>query len=100
MDRCQGPKRRTAGRQALPTDDQAAILLLEPGQRPLRLEPGHRVVDGSPAGRLGFPDALRDLRTDPPPPELLPQGFRLRAFSRGQDVETCAGAPPGARSAP
>ena len=88
MDRCQGQKRRKAGRKTLPADHQAAILLLEPGKRPLGLEPGHRLFDGSASGVLGLPDALGDLRPNATLPEPLPQGFRIIAFVGGQNFET------------
>jgi hypothetical protein len=39
VDRRDGQKGCKAGRQTLPADDQAAVLLLEPGERALRLKP-------------------------------------------------------------
>jgi diguanylate cyclase (GGDEF)-like protein len=48
---------------ALPSHHQAPILLLEPGECPLGLEPRHHVFDGSPALFLGLPDPLGELRS-------------------------------------
>ncbi len=72
MDRGDRQKRVEACRNALPPDHQAAIFLLEPGKRPLRLESWHHFFDRSATIFLGLPDALRELRPDPPFPELLP----------------------------
>lgn len=48
---------------ALPSHHQAPILLLEPGECPLGLEPRHHVFDGSPALFLGLPGPLGELRS-------------------------------------
>src|SRR6266850_972287 len=66
-------KRVEARGHTLPTDHQAAILLLEPGKCALGLEPRDHVFDWSPSVFLGLPDSLRDLRPYPSLPELLPQ---------------------------
>jgi hypothetical protein len=65
MDRGDRKKRLKARRDTLPADDQAAILLLEPGKCPLGLEPWHHFFDRSTPIFLGLPDALGDLRPDP-----------------------------------
>src|SRR5215217_4764276 len=46
---------------AFPPHDQTTILLLEPGKRPLGLEPRHHLFDGSPRRFLGLPDPLGEL---------------------------------------
>src|SRR5919202_4480156 len=92
MDRRKSQKRLKAGRKALPTDDQAAIFLLEPGKCALRLKAWHHFVDRSATIFLGFPDALRYLCPDTPLPELLPKRFRIIAFICGDDLEAFAGA--------
>src|ERR671928_1045353 len=94
MDRSQRQKRLKACRKALPTDYQAAILLLEPGKRALRLKARHHLFDRSAPVLLGLPDPLRDLRADPALPELLPQRLRIIAFIGRNDFEAFAGATP------
>src|SRR5882724_6622624 len=97
VDGGDGQKRFEAGRNALPTDHQAAVLLLEPRKRPLSLESWDHVFDRSAPGFLGLPDTLRDLCPDTPLPELLSQRFRIIPLIRRDHFETCAGATPCAR---
>jgi len=66
MDRDDRQKRVEACRNALPPDHQAAILLLQPGKRPLRLESWHHFFDRSATIFLGLPDTLWELCPDPP----------------------------------
>jgi hypothetical protein len=61
MDRGDGQKRFKAGRQALPADHQATILLLELGKGPLGLEPRDHFRDRSAPVFLGLPHPLREL---------------------------------------
>ena len=77
MDRGDGQKRRKARGETLPADDQAAILLLKPGKRPLRLEARDLHLDGSAPRFLGLPDPFGDLRPDAAFAELLAQGFGI-----------------------
>lgn len=86
MNNCQGQKCRKASCKAFPAHHQAAILLLEPGKGPLRLEPWHRYVERSAPMFLGLPDALRDLRADPALTELLAQGWRITACIRREHL--------------
>src|SRR6516162_3303040 len=97
VNRRQSKKRLTACGKALPTDHQAAILLLEPGKGALRLTAWDNLCDRSPPVRFRFPDALRDLRPDTPLPQLLSQRCRLIPFLRRHHFETFAGAPALAR---
>src|SRR4029453_12706308 len=97
MDRGKRQKRIEACRNALPPDHQAAIFLLEPGKRPLRLEAWHHLFDRSATSFLGLPDALRELRPYPPFPELLPEHFGIIAFIRRNGLEAFAGTSPFAR---
>jgi hypothetical protein len=97
MDRSKRKKRLKTCGNALPTDHQAAILLLEPGKCTLRLESWDHFFDRSAPVFLRLPDALRDLHPDTPLPELLPQRFRLIPFLRREHFATCAGATPFAR---
>src|ERR687884_1678487 len=90
MDRGDRQKRVEACRNALPSDHQAAILLLEPGKRPLSLESWHHFFDRSATIFLGLPDALRELCPDPPFPELLPERFGIIAFIRRNDLKAFA----------
>src|SRR5262249_32607889 len=90
VDRGEGQKRLKAGRNALPADHQAAILLLEPGKGALGLKPWYHFFDRSAAIVLRLPDPLRDLRPDPTLAQYLPQGFRIIAFIRCDDLEAFA----------
>ena len=65
-------KRVKACGKALPTHDQAAILLLEPGKGALRLKAWDHLFDGPATIFLGLPDPLGDLCPDTPLPQLLP----------------------------
>ena len=98
MARGDRQKRVEACRNALPSDHQAAILLLEPGKRPLSLESWHHFFDRSATIFLGLPDALRELCPDPPFLELLPERFGIITFIRRNGLEAFAGAPPFARA--
>src|SRR5215211_6971846 len=97
MDRSKSKQRLKACSDALPTDDQTAILLLEPGKGALRLKAWDNLFDRSASVFLRLPDALRDLCPDTPLPELLPQRFRIILFIRRDHFETLAGAPSFAR---
>src|SRR5262245_44119450 len=92
VDSSDGQKRVEACGNALPSHHQATIFLLEPGKRPLSLEPWNRFFDRSAPVFLGFPDAFGDLCPDTPLPYRLPQRFRIIAFIRRDDLETFAGA--------
>src|SRR5215471_3576387 len=92
VNRRQSKKRLKACGKALPTDHQAAILLLEPGKGALRLKAWDNLFDRSPPVLFRFPDALRDLRPDTPLPKLLSQRFRIIPFIRRNHFETFAGA--------
>ena len=81
MDRSKSQKRLKAGRNALPADHQTTIFLLKPRKRALGLEPWDHCFDRSAPGFLRLPDALGDLCPDTPLPELLPQRFRIIAFT-------------------
>jgi hypothetical protein len=80
----------------LPSHDQATVLLLEPGNRPLGLKPRDHFFDRSAPVFLGLPDPLRDLCPDTPLPECLTQRFRLIACIGRHDFATLARAAPGA----
>src|SRR5919108_6290419 len=61
MDRGDRQKCLKACGNTFPPHDQTTILLLEPGKRPLGLEPRHDFFDRSPARFLGLPDPLGEL---------------------------------------
>src|SRR5215471_21024412 len=98
VNRGESQKRLKACRNALPTDDQAAIFLLEPGKRALRLKAWHHLFDRSAPGFLRLPDPLGYLGADPPLPELLPEGFGIIPFIRRDDLEAFARPAPFARA--
>lgn len=86
-----------AGGHTLPPHHQAPILLLEPGKRPLRLEPRDHFFDWSTTVFLGLPDPLWELRPDTSPPELLSQRFGIIPSICGDNLETFTWATPFAR---
>ena len=97
MDRSKSKKRLKAGRNALPTDSQAAILLLEPGKGALSLKSRDHFLDRSAPVFLRLPDALRAVRPDTTLPQLLPERLRIILFLRRDHFETLAGATSFAR---
>jgi hypothetical protein len=90
MNRSDRQKCLKACGNALPSHHQATILLLEPGECPLGLEPRHTLFDRSPTVLLGLPDPLRERCPDTPLPKLLPERLRLLAFIRRDHFETLA----------
>ena len=84
--------------QALPPDHQTTIFLLKPGKGPLGLKPRDHVLDRPPPVFLGLPDPLRELRPDPPFPELLPERFGIIAFIGRKDLEAFARTATAART--
>src|SRR6266545_5843497 len=91
VDRRKSKKRLKACGNALPTDHQAAILLLEPGKCALSLQSWDGFFDRSAPGLCSLPDALQDLRPDTPLPELLPQRLRILPLLRRDPFETFVG---------
>lgn len=98
VDRGNGQKCVKAGGNALPPDHQATILLLEPRKSPLGLEPRDNLLDRSAPIFLGLPHPLRELRPDPPFPELLPERFGSIAFIGRDDLQAFAGTAAAARA--
>src|SRR3954454_4135145 len=94
VDRGDRQERLEAHGNALPSDDQAAILLLEPGKGPLGLESRHHLLHWSAPVFLRLSDPLRDLGPDATPPELLTQRFRIIAFIGREDLEAFARTAP------
>src|SRR5215471_4752568 len=94
VDRGDCQKRVKAGRNALPADHQAAILLLEPGKGALGLKSWHHLFDRSAALLLRLPDPLRELCPNTALPYHLTEHFGIIAFICRDDLETFPGAPP------
>ena len=80
--------------QYVPADDQATVFLLKPGKCALHLKSRYCFLDRSAAMFLRLPDLFQDSCLDPTLPYLLPEGFRIIAFIRRDDVETFARATP------
>jgi hypothetical protein len=97
MDGSDGEERRKTCREALPTDDQAAILFLEPGKGSLGLETRHVDFDRSAAWFLGGPDAFGDLRPDTTLAQMLTQVFGVIALIGGDDFWAFTGTATRAR---
>ena len=93
MDHRDGKKSVDAHHETLPTDDQAAILLLEPGKGALGLKAGDVLLDWSPTWGLALPDPLRDLCPHPPVTELLAQGLGVIPFIRLRTGKRFRGCP-------
>jgi hypothetical protein len=94
MDRGDRQKCVEACSNTLPTHHQTTVFLLEPGKRPLCLEPRGHFFDGSPTVFLRLPDPLRELCPDPALPYRLTECFRSIPFIRHEDLEAFAGATP------
>jgi hypothetical protein len=97
MDRGHGKKRRQAGCQTLPTDDQTTVLLLKPGEGPRRLETRHVHLAGSTARLLGLPHACGYRRSDATGAQLLTEVFRIIACSGGDNLRPFPGTSTPAR---
>jgi hypothetical protein len=93
MDCGNGQKRREACRKPFPADDQAAVLFLKPGKRPLRLEAGDCHLDRAATRFLGLPDAFGDLRPNAASAQLQAQCFGVIAPVGRQHPGTFARTP-------
>src|SRR5215831_19143919 len=83
-------ERVEAGSETFPAHDQAAVLALEPGNRPLGLEARDGLFDGPPTRLADLPHPLRDLSSDPALSESPAEVFGILPFLRRQDLEPFA----------
>jgi hypothetical protein len=83
-----------AGGTTLPPHDQAPVLPLEPGKRPLNVVARDVLSDRAAARRFGLPSAFGKLGSDPTAAEATTEVFGIIPFIRRDDLE------PFARSAP
>jgi hypothetical protein len=90
----QGKKCVAASGQTFPADDQAAVLPLEPGNRPLGLGARDILFDRTPPGLVGVPPTCGNLRPNLPRAAAMTESFGIIALIRGQGLE------PRARAAP
>jgi hypothetical protein len=86
-------QRCDAGGKPLPADDQSAVLLLTPGNRPRGLDPRHGDLDGSATRSRGVPDAFWELRPDALGAEVLAPVVRLIPLVGDADLRPFAGCP-------
>jgi hypothetical protein len=93
MDHRDGQERREACRQPLPADDQAAVLVLTPGNRPLGLDAGDIQFAGAAPRVRGLPEALRYLRPTPACAPLQAQRVGVIALVCRQHLGTLARTP-------
>jgi len=93
MDRGNRQKRIETQGETLPTDDQAAILFLKPGEGALGLKAWDVPLDRSATGGLALPDPFRDLRADTAAAELLTEVLRIVTLIGDEDVRPFPGAP-------
>src|SRR5688500_9091078 len=85
-----GEKRIEARGQTFPADHQAAVLPLEPGQRPLGLVARDLLFD-RPSPRLAaFPSAFEDLGPNAACSEASAEVCGIIALIRGQPLEALA----------
>ena len=92
MNHGDGKQCLEAHRETLPTEDQAAILFLEPGKGALSLEAWHLPLDRSATSELAPPDPCGHLRPNAPGAELLAQDFGVISFVRHDDLQAFPGA--------
>jgi hypothetical protein len=90
MNHSNGEKRIEARGQTFPADHQTAVLVLEPGKRPLGLVARDLLFD-RPSSRLAaFPDAFGDLGANPASAEAPSEVFGIIALIRCQHLEAFA----------
>jgi hypothetical protein len=94
MNHRDGEKCVEAGRETLPSDDQSAVLALEPRKRPLSLESRDGLSYGAPTWLSVFPHPFGNLGADTPFTKAMAKLFGVIAFIRHQHLE------PFMRSAP
>jgi hypothetical protein len=70
-----GKKRVEAGGQTLPAHDQAAVLTLKPGKRPLGLVARHVLFDRPPPRFAALSRPFGDLGPDLAPAEAMTEVF-------------------------
>jgi hypothetical protein len=68
-------KRVEADGETFPADHQAAVLALEPGTCPLRLEAWPFLFDGASTRLFRLPHPFRELGPDPAAAELMPESL-------------------------
>jgi hypothetical protein len=98
MDHRHREKGVEAGREAFPADDQAAVLALEPRERPLALEARDLLFHGAPTRLSVFPGAFPDLGPDPAAAELMAGILGIIPLICRDDFEPLAWSAPFART--
>ena len=89
-----GKERIEAGGAPLPADDQAAVLVLEPGKRPLGLVARDSLFYGAPTWLAVFPHAFGDLRANPSLTKAPAEVSSIIPSICGQDLRPLARAAP------
>jgi hypothetical protein len=90
MNHCQGEERIEAGSEPFPGHDQAAVLALEPGKRPLGLVARDSIFDRPSPRLMAFPDAFGYLGANAACAEATAEVFGVIALICCQDPEPFA----------
>src|SRR5262245_35287955 len=88
MDDSDRQKRCEAGPETLPTDDQLAVLPLQPRERPLSLEAWHGDFDRATAQLLCFPTHVWGSALRCPGGEVADGGFCMIVFVCDNDLRS------------
>jgi hypothetical protein len=83
-----------AGGKTLPPHDQAPVLPLEPGKRPLNCVARDVLFDRAAARRFGLPSAFGHLGSDPTAAEATPEVFGIIPVICRDALEPCARSAP------
>ena len=94
MNDSDGEKRGDAGGAPCPAHDQAAVLPLDPGQRPLGLEARALLAARSPPRLAGLPPPCGKLGAEPTLTAATAAVLGLLALIRRQDLAPCARSAP------
>jgi hypothetical protein len=90
MNNGDGEERVEAGGETFPARDQAAVLAVAPGTRPLGLEARDALFDWPPTRLSDLPPPFGDLRAAPALSEALAEVFGILPCIRRQDLAPLA----------
>jgi hypothetical protein len=97
MNQGHDEKRVEAGGEPFPAHDQATVLPLEPGNRPLGLVARHALFGWAAAYPCGFPHALGTLGPQTTHAEAMTEVCGIIPCIRREDLEPLARSAPFAR---
>ena len=87
MEHCHREKRVEAGCETFPSDDQSAVLALEPRKRPFGLDSRDVLFYGAPTRLSVVPYPFGDLGANTPLTKAMAKVFGVISFIRCQHLE-------------